>query len=58
MESETRRCIVCRITKDVVEFFYEYVCTNCFLMSDKFGRLRKVMDQCRKKEMGIKDESD
>lgn len=55
MESQTRRCIVCGITKNVEEFFREYVCIDCFVIADKFGRSRKVMDECRKKEMGIED---
>ena len=58
MEPHIRRCIVCGISKDVVEFFREYVCIDCFMIADKFGRSRKVMDECNKKEMGIDDESD
>jgi len=46
------KCIVCGSIKDIVEFFCDRVCVECFAVADKYGRLRKVMRACLLKDRG------
>lgn len=41
--------------KELVEFFYENVCIDCFPKADKFGRSRKLMKEYLEKIQGKKD---
>lgn len=50
-----RKCIVCGLVKDIIEFFYDRVCIDCFPKADKYGRSRKIMEEYRK---NIKDKKD